>query len=67
MGDIREEQDCCTSVHVGSFGSAGFGCCAVPRRFLTAKERRKALEYYRDQLKSELEGVEERISKLETA
>jgi len=66
MRDMHEEQDCCAGARVGPFGPGAFGCCGMPRRFPTARERRKALEDYRDQLKNELEGVEERIGRLET-
>jgi len=34
------------------------------RRFVSAKEERARLEEYRDQLKNELAGVEERIQEL---
>lgn len=37
------------------------GCCGFQRRFMTKAERREALESYRDQLKNELTGVEERL------
>ena len=40
------------------------GCCGMIRRFPSRAERREALETYRDQLKSELTGVEERLEEL---
>jgi len=44
---------------------SGDCCTTFPRRFKTAKERQAALEHYRDELKSELLGVEERIQELD--
>ena len=38
------------------------GCGAGFRRFFSSKEEQECLEAYRDQLKKELAGVEERIS-----
>lgn len=44
-------------------GSCDCGC--VPfRRFFSSKEEQEWLENYSDQLKKELEGVEERIKEL---
>ncbi len=43
------------------------GCCGCGpffRRFITAKEKEERLEEYKDQLKKELEGLEERIQEL---
>ena len=45
---------CCT---------AGLG--AFQRRYRTARERRERLEAYRDELKAELAGVDERMQELE--
>ena len=53
----------------------GSGCCRddncchpggtiLVRRFLSNREKREHLEAYRDELKSELEGIEERINEL---
>ena len=40
-------------------------CGCVPlRRFFSSKEEQEWLENYRDQLKKELEGAEERIKEL---
>jgi hypothetical protein len=59
-----EAQDCC-DVRVVQLGSAGSECCSTfPRRFRSAKERQEALEKYREDLKNELAGVEERIQGL---
>lgn len=42
-------------------GCCGCGCSPGFRRFFSAEEERECLENYRDQLKKELAGVEERI------
>lgn len=52
-----------------SFGAWGCNCgCSECgpffRRFISANEERERLEEYRDQLKKELAGVEERIQEL---
>ena len=39
-------------------------CCGFHRQYITKDERREALEAYRDQLKLELTGVEERLAEL---
>lgn len=44
--------------------NCGCGCGPSFRRFLSSEEERERLENYRDQLKKELSGVEERISEL---
>lgn len=46
-------------------GCCGCGCGPGLRRFFSAQEERERLEDYRDQLKKELAGVEERISECE--
>ncbi|NIA20443.1 MAG: hypothetical protein GWP05_00390 [Anaerolineaceae bacterium] len=43
-------------------GCCGCGCGSSFRRFFSSEEKRECLENYRDQLKKELAGVEERIS-----
>ena len=57
------------SRHMGMAGSTcgPCGCGYGPsfRRFFSSEEEREGLETYRDQLKKELAGVEERISELE--
>lgn len=45
-------------------GCCGCGCGTFFRRFISAKEEQERLEEYRDQLKKELAGVEERIQEL---
>jgi hypothetical protein len=42
----------------------GCGCGTFTRRFISAKEEEERLEEYREQLKKELAGVEERIQEL---
>jgi hypothetical protein len=53
---------------------AGIGCCCEVgvvhcgpghRHFFSKQERRECLESYRDQLKKELAGLEERIREIE--
>ena len=45
-------------------GCCGCGCGMFFRRFVSAKEEQERLEEYRDQLKKELAGVEDRIQEL---
>ena len=47
-------------------GCCGCGCGPGFRRFFSTQEERERLENYRDQLKKELAGVEERIKKCES-
>lgn len=47
-------------------GCCGCGCGSSFRRFCSSKEEKKCLETYKDQLKKELEGVEERIKELKS-
>ena len=47
-----------------SFGACGCGCGTFIRRFISTKEELERLERYRDQLKDEIAGVEERIREL---
>jgi len=70
---------CCESGHGFGrgrrFGNAGGECCddrsccgsgrGFRRRFMSAREERELLEGYRDELKRELEGLEERLKDLE--
>lgn len=50
--------------HQRSHGFCGCGCGSFPRRFVSGKEERERLERYKDQLKKELEGVDERLEEL---
>jgi hypothetical protein len=63
MCDPTDARDSCV-VRVVKCGPADTVCCSVPRRFRTRKEKQEALEQYRDQLRNELDGVEERIREL---
>lgn len=47
-------------------GCCGCGCGMFFRRFISAKEEQESLEEYRDQLKKELTGLEERIQELKS-
>jgi len=60
----KKDHGCCESVHVHHASTASGCCCGLPRHFMTKAERREALESYRDQLKNELTGVEERLAEL---
>jgi hypothetical protein len=53
-----------TRVHCGC-GCCGCGCGTTFRRFFSAEEKQECLEAYRDQLKKELAGVQQRINELE--
>jgi hypothetical protein len=52
-----------TPRYMGMFG-CGCGCGPLFRRFFSSKEEQERLETYRNQLKKELAGVEERIKEL---
>jgi hypothetical protein len=55
---MHHKGSCCCSGHSGCCcGGGGHGF----RRFYTKAERREHLEKYRDQLKKELEGIEEHL------
>lgn len=45
-------------------GCCECGCGASFRSFFSVKEEQERLEFYRDQLKKELAGVEERLKEL---
>jgi hypothetical protein len=45
-------------------GCCGCGCGPFFRRFISAKEEEEKLEGYKDQLKKELQGLEERLQEL---
>lgn len=47
-----------------SCGCCGCGCGSSFRRFFSSKEEQECLEAYRDELRKELAGVEERIEEL---
>lgn len=48
----------------GGSGCSCGGGVSVKRRYLTSKERKERLEEYRDELKKELQGVEEEIQRI---
>ena len=52
-------------VFVGMQG-CGCGCVPMNRGFFSANDEKECLEAYMDQLKKELDGVEERIEYLKT-
>jgi len=54
----------CTGMSGCTCGCCGCGCGPSFRRFFSSKEEQECLETYRDQLKKELVGVEERIKEL---
>jgi hypothetical protein len=49
-----------------TFGACGCNCGGMFRHFISAKEEQERVEEYRDQLKKELAGVEERIQELKS-
>ncbi len=62
---------CQSKVSQRTFGVMGCncGCCGCEcgpffRRFISAEEEKERLEEYKDQLKKELAGVEDRIQEL---
>ena len=59
---------CCESeqqrVRSAAVCVCGCGCGPSFRQFYSSKEERERLESYTDELKKELEGVEERLSEL---
>ncbi len=58
--------DCCKTGfdQVGNASCCGCYCTSFGRRFISTKEKKERLEEYKSQLKKEIEGVEERITKL---
>lgn len=47
-----------------SCGCCGCGCGTLTRHFITPAEEKEMLERYRDSLKNELAGLEERLKEL---
>jgi len=61
--------ECCGPVVIKKVIRGGEGCCETgefQRRFPTKEEELQKLEDYRDQLKKELEGVEEHLKGLKS-
>ena len=46
-------------------GCCGCGCGPWPRRFVTLAEEKEKLERYKDSLRNELAGLEERLKELQ--
>ncbi len=67
---MEDPRSCCVVVK-----GSGSECCepspsccdSFVRRYVTADEKRKRLEEYRDELKKELAGVEEHLDELKRA
>ena len=58
--------DCCEVVVQQADASRGGGCCdSLPRRFITSKEKLEGLKKYKEELKNELTGVDERLKELD--
>lgn len=53
-----------SGVRVCNCGCCGCGCGPFFRRFITAKEKEERLGEYKEQLKKELEGLEEYTQEL---
>ncbi len=59
---------CCQyPTYQGSHSYQGFHgcCCQFPRRFVSREEERERLKKYREQLKKELVGLEEKLKELD--
>jgi len=62
---MEDPKSCCVVVRNPGSESCEPCCCdSFVRRFTTAGERREKLEDYREDLKKELAGVEERLEEL---
>ena len=57
---------CCETTHHGApaMHHASLSCCCFPRHFVSKEEHREHLEKYREQLKKELNGVEQALDKM---
>ncbi|MBU0595558.1 DUF5320 domain-containing protein [Candidatus Bipolaricaulota bacterium] len=58
MTKVHGADACCAPI------SAASCCCGIQRHYLSKAERRKVLEEYREQLKNELAGVDERLDEI---
>jgi hypothetical protein len=61
--------DCCEPIVIRRVIGGGESCCepgGFQRRFTTKEEELAKLEDYRDQLKKELDGVEEYLKDLKS-
>ena len=64
MTKAHGTDSCCGHGISGHGSSVASCCCGMQRRFPSKAERRKALEEYREQLKNELAGVDERLEEI---
>ena len=64
MKAMHISHGCCGQESHGHAHGKHQACCGFHRQYITKDERREALESYRDQLKLELTGVEERLAEL---
>ncbi len=66
--EMEDPKSCCVVVKASGTEECEPSCCGTfARRFVTSGERREKLESYRDELKKELAGVEERLEELKKA
>ncbi len=47
-----------------SHGTCCCGCGPITRRFMSEREKQERLEKYKEELKNEIDGIEERIQEL---
>ncbi len=65
---MEDPRSCCVVVKGSGSERCEPSCCdSFVRRYVTADEKRKRLEEYRDELKKELSGVEEHLEELKRA
>jgi len=64
MKTMHVSHGCCGQESLGHAHAKHQACCGLHRQYTTKAERKEALESYRDQLKLELTGVEERLAEL---
>jgi hypothetical protein len=68
VNKMDDPKSCCVVVKASGSETCEPSCCGpFVRRFATAGERREKLESYREELKKELAGVEERLDELKRA
>jgi flagellar motility protein MotE (MotC chaperone) len=66
--EMEDQKSCCVVVKASGAEECEPSCCgSFVRRFATSGERREKLESYREELKKELAGVEERLEELKKA
>jgi len=64
MKAMHVSHGCCGQESHGHAHGKHQACCRFQRQYITKDERKEALESYREQLKLELTGVEERLAEL---